>query len=250
MNFPPRSTSCPLSLLILLLLTLPTLAAGPASYVEDRAGIIDSAAETRLAGMLQELEEKTGVQFIIFTVPSTAGVPIEEFSLATAEKWGLGRKGRDDGLLLTVAVGDRRYRFETGYGLEGILPDSYLGTLTRRELVPYFRAGDYGGGINAVAAAITARLAQHYNVTLTNTPRPKRQQGSNLGEAIFIVIMFLIFVLQGWGRRRRTSYWRSGGFYVGGFGGSSGSGFGSSGFGGFGGGLGGGFGGGGVSGGW
>ena len=84
----------------------------PRHYVEDYANIINSSDEQSLNGILQELEQKTGAQFIVLTVESTEGLPIEQFSIELAEKWKLGRSGKDNGMLFVIATKDRKYRFE------------------------------------------------------------------------------------------------------------------------------------------
>ena len=118
---------------------VPPIPQMPSHYVVDLAGIINDDVEYRLNGYLQELEQKTTVQFIILTIQSLEGESLEEFSITTAhDTWGLGQKGKDNGLLLLVSLDDRKYRFEVGYGLEGILPDSLVGTIGRQFLVPFF----------------------------------------------------------------------------------------------------------------
>lgn len=227
----------------------------PARYVVDLAGIIDDQIETQLNGYLQELEQKTTAQFVILTIESLEGEAIESFALKLShDKWKLGQKGKDNGLLLLVSVKDRNYRIEVGYGLEGPLPDSFAGSVGRDFLVPYFRKGDYSNGIFAAALALTAEIAGEAGVVITGMPKPEgtgRQDGPNglfgtiAALLIFIIVLiafiknpkaFLLFFLfssmSGHGRR-----W------------GGGSGFGG-GFGSFGGGGGGGFGGGGASGRW
>jgi len=105
----------------------------PTNYVADYANIVEPQHEQALNTLLRRLEEKTGAQLIVLTVTTTGGVPIEQFSIELAEKWKLGRKGRDNGLLFTIAVADRKYRFEVGYGLEGALPDVFCSRLGREE---------------------------------------------------------------------------------------------------------------------
>ncbi len=224
----------------------------PLNYVVDLANIIDQPTEARLNALLKELEEKTTAQMLILTINSLDGESIEEFSLGVAEKWKLGQKGKDNGLLITVSVGDRKYRFEVGYGLEGILPDSFVGTLGRRVLVPNFKKGDFSRGLYQAALVIANRIAESEGVKLKGIPEGFRVQVKakkiGLFETIagilffiFAVILFIrnprLFLLMLFfsGGGRRGGGWYSGG----GFGG-----------GGFGGGGGGGFGGGGASGGW
>jgi uncharacterized protein len=230
----------------------------PANYVVDQAGIVDDRVETSLNGFLRELEEKTTAQVVVFTLPSLEGGSIEEIALMVAEKWALGQKDRDNGLLFLVAMEDRRYRFEVGYGLEGILPDSLVGSIGREYIVPNFRKGDYSGGIASAALAVAGEIARDSGVEITGMPKrtvsrgkyvPVRSRGkpgifSSLISILFFIaliylfirhpkLLILLFLFSGMGGRR--SSWGGGG----GFGG-----------GGFGGGGGGGFGGGGASGGW
>ncbi|MFO7557046.1 MAG: TPM domain-containing protein [Desulfobacterales bacterium] len=231
----------------------------PSRYVVDLAGVVDDATETRLNGYLQELEQKTTAQLVILTINQLEGESIEDFSLRIAhDKWKLGQKGKDNGVLLLIALKDRKYRIEVGYGLEGVLPDSLVGSLGRDLLVPYFRTGDYSNGIFAAAIALVDTIAKDAGVKIEGMPSIKyRTQPLEKGQPIdpistivgiiFLIIMgilfiknpraFLLFLLFSSMGGRRGS-WGSGG------------GFGGGGFGSFGGGGGGGFGGGGASGGW
>lgn len=230
----------------------------PPSPVVDLAGIIKPEAKTHLNGMLRELERKTGAEFVILTVSNLDGEGIESFTLRMAERWKLGKKGKDNGMLLTIALNDKKYRFDTGYGLESILPDSFLGTLGREQLRPNFRKGDYSTGILNAASIIAKRIAEEKKVSLGDQPaaasaQQPQEESSDLfvwiAVGIALVVLFgivgLIFFAS---RGRRSSGGPSGGGYYGGGFGSGGFG-GGSGSGNFGGG-GGSFGGGGTSGDW
>jgi uncharacterized protein len=231
----------------------------PQKYVVDKAGIIDDGVENRLDGYLQELEQKTTAQMIVLTIPDLGGESIEDLSIRIAnDRWKLGQKGKDNGVLFLIALKDRKYRIEVGYGLEGVLPDSLVGSLGRKLLVPYFRKGDYSDGIFVTTLAVANVIAKHYGVKIEGMPRvnyypqpASRDNSSNLFSSIvailFFIILgilfvrnpraFLLFLLfSSMGGRRGP--WGGGG------------GFGGGGFGSFGGGGGGGFGGGGASGGW
>ena len=150
-----NAKTCKNLLLILLLWAWPTLALGvtppipaqPHQYVEDLAGVMDNDTRVRLNAMLHELEVKTTAQVVVLTINSLEGEAIESFSHETAVKWGIGQKGKDNGVLLTVAVKDHKYRFEVGYGLEATLPDSLVGSLGRDYLAPNFRKGNFAMGI-------------------------------------------------------------------------------------------------------
>jgi uncharacterized protein len=238
----------------------------PTHYVEDYANVINDSDEHSLNGILQELNQKTGVQYIILTVLSTGGLPIEQFSIELAEKWKLGQKGKDNGMLFVLAKNDRRWRFEVGYGLEGLVTDQYCGRVGRNVLVPYLKKGDYSRGIYEANLQIIQRIASEAGVSLTGMPKvvppPARApRGRRTGLpccSILLFLFFMLFIFGGRGRGRGMGWWFFLPFMMGGFGGHGGYGrsgsFGGGsfggGFGGFGGGMGGGFGGGGASGGW
>ena len=234
----------------------------PYNHVVDLAGIIDDTIEAGLNRYLLELEQKTTAQMVILTITSLEGQSIEDMSIDIAhKKWKLGQKGRDNGALLLVSLQDRKYRFETGYGLEGLLPDSLTGSIGRQYLVPYFRKGDYSNGIAAASLVVINRIADDAGVEISGMPKLQSRstypdsrivsKKPTLMGSVFIILFFLgliyMFIkhprllllllamnMMGGGRR---DGWGGGG----GFGGGGGS---------FGGGGGGGFGGGGSSGGW
>jgi len=228
----------------------PPLPAKPSQYVVDLAGVIDAPTQARLNTRLRNLEAKTTAQVVVLTVNSLDGEPLENFSHQTAVKWGIGQKGKDNGVLLTVAVKDHKYRIEVGYGLEATLPDSLVGSLGRQYLVPNFRKGDYAAGIvatvNALADTISGGKAASAG-SLRPTTRQPGSRGSIPGlTAILLLIFILLFTINIFRKAGRGS--GSGGFFwFGGGGGGWSSGGGDSG--GFSGG-GGDFGGGGASGGW
>ena len=233
----------------------------PQHYVEDYANVINPSDEHSLNGILQELEQKTDAQYIVLTVPSTRGVPIEQFSIELAEKWKLGRKGKDDGMLFVLAKNDRKWRFEAGYGLEGFITDQYCGRIGRDVLVPYLKRGDYSQGIYQANLQVVQKIASQAGVTLSGMPEIKPvpvRNGTRALPCCSVLPVLLLMLLFFGGLGRGMGWWFLLPFMLGGFGGQGGYGrsgsfgggsFGGS-FGGFGGGMGGGFGGGGASGGW
>ncbi len=235
----------------------------PRDYVVDLAGVMNANTKVQLNALLHELEQKTTAQVLVLTVQSLDGEEIRSFGLKTAEKWKLGQKGKDNGALLIVAVQDRKYTIEVGYGLEGTLPDSLVGTIGREYLVPYFRKGDYGSGISAATLAVIQTIAASEGVSISGIPQLHNYRENQDGELnlkglfsiiVFLIPLFFFFVrcpLESQ-RKRIGNTWMGG---YGGFGGGGSGGFGGfggfgGGGGGFGGGGGGGFGGGGASGGW
>jgi len=231
----------------------------PADPVVDLAAIIDNSVKTQLNGYLRELEAKTTAQMAILTIQSLEGQSIEDFSIHIAhDKWKLGQKGRDNGVLLVVAVKDRKYRIEVGYGLEAVLPDSLVGSIGREYLVPYFKKGDYSGGIYAATLVIANEIAKDAGVKISGLPvvirtqpeRDRKKSSSPFGKlvSIFIFLVLLIIFIKNPKSFLALMLLSSMGGRRGPWGGSGG-GFGGGGFGSFGGG-GGGFGGGGASGSW
>lgn len=143
----------------------------PFNHVVDLAGIIDDNTEANLNGYLLELEQKTTAQMVVLTIKSLDGASIEDFAIRTArDKWKLGQKGKDNGVLLLVSLQDRKYRFEIGYGLEGVIPDSFAASIGRESLVPYFKKGDYSTGILTASLAAIKAIADNARVEITGKP--------------------------------------------------------------------------------
>jgi uncharacterized protein len=224
--------------------------------VVDLAGIIDNDAEAKLNRYLQELETKTGAQMAILTINSLEGQSMEEFAIVIAHnQWKLGQKGKDNGVLIVVALNDKKYRIEIGYGLEGLLPDSLVGAVGRQYLVPYFKRGDYSTGIYAAAVVMANEIARDAGVEISGLPtvnqaysNQKRKKSHGAFGTIFSLVIFVIMLILFIKNPRLflTYLFISSMGGRGGHWGGSGGGFGGGGFGG----GGGGFGGGGASGGW
>jgi uncharacterized protein len=228
--------------------------APPQGFVTDRAGVIDPATAAKLTRLLAELQQKTGAEIAVLTVDSTA--PLDDFSYAlqVAEAWRPGRKRDDTGVLVLVAVKDRKVRVLTGYGVEGILPDGLVGEIQDREMVPEFRAGRMAEGIWRGTAALANRIAAARGVQLTGVPGPRaaaaRRQPIPLWVIVLVVVVMMLLASRG-GMGSGLRRGRGPVIFPGGFGGGrrenddgfGGFGGGGGGFGGFGGG---GFGGGGA----
>lgn len=244
----------PIIAILFLLLFMPSnlpavdVPAKPDRYVVDLAGIVDKTTQKKINGLLQELEQKTTAQFVVLTIESLKGEPLEEASIRIAhDKWKLGQKGKDNGVLLLISVKDRKYRIEVGYGLEGMLPDSFVGSVGRDYLVPHFKKGDTSSGIFATTAVIAQKIAEDAGVKLSGLPNLKKVVRGGKSGPFGSVFSLVIFVLAAFFFIRNPRAFLLF-FLLSGMGGRSSWGGGSRG-GGFGGG-GGGFGGGGASGGW
>jgi uncharacterized protein len=236
--------------------------------------VIDDASERELERRIVALQRATGDVVIVATVPTFQPyADIKEYAVKMFENHGkgIGERAKDNGLLIVVAVEDRKVGIEVGYGLEPYITDGFAGQTIREAILPAFRQGKYGAGLVAGTTRIINRIAEARNVTLQDVPRTPAPAPSNGGSrqrsfpfGLFVILLLLFIMMTRRRRRRRWgrgpwSGWNSGvGPFGGGFGGfGSGGSFGG-GFGGFSGGGGGGFGGfgggrsggGGASGGW
>ena len=230
----------------------PAVPAAPTRFVTDKAGVLSPGTTASLEQRLETFEKETSDQFLVYTervVPE--GTTLEEYTVACAQAWKAGQKGRKNGMILFVFPGSRKVRLEVGYGLEGAMPDALAIRILDEQVLPRFRSGDYDGGISAgVDAAIAATKGEYKGTGRTQGQGRARKAPFPLilllGFLFFFVIIPAFF-----GRGRGYSYINRGGWGGGGFGGGFG-GFGGGGFGGGGGfsGGGGSFGGGGASGGW
>jgi uncharacterized protein len=231
--------------------------------VNDFANVVDASSEASISDMIRSLEAATGDVVVVATVPDVDGyADIREYAnrLFENDGRGIGQRGKDNGLLILLALSERRVWIEVGYGLEEWITDGYAGETSREYMIPQFRTGNYGEGLRAGTERIIGRIAQGRGVTLQGVPVPAARVRNGGGEAIpwwVPLVIFLIIVIisrMGGGpgtplrRPRGWSRWSSGvGPFgsAGGFGGGFGGGGFGGGFGGFGGGRSGGGGGGG-----
>jgi uncharacterized protein len=126
--------------------------------VVDRAELLSPAEEARLTAASEAVERDVGPQFVIVTVPDLQGTSIEEYGVGLGRHWGVGHAGRNDGVLLIVAMAERKARIEVGYGLERRITDPYAARVIREQIIPRFRENQFPAGITAGSEAIIARL--------------------------------------------------------------------------------------------
>lgn len=215
----------------------------PMGHVHDEAGLLSTSERSLLDAKLSAFETETSNQFVVATFPSLDGESLEDFSIRLAEKWKIGQKGKDNGVILLIFPKDRLMRIEVGYGLEAQVPDAYASRIIEEKLKPNFRQENFYGGIDQAIDSLMAATNGVYE------SEPERQENGDTYGGLTVLGFFLLVILtlvfsvwkQGW----RNTFYSGGGWTYGG-GGSSG---GWSGGGGFSGG-GGGFGGGGSSGRW
>lgn len=252
------------NILILFLMTILTVSAFTQKvpqlkgYVNDYAGVLSSSEEKQINQLLSDLEKSTSAQVALLTVDNLQGYPLESFSIKVVDEWGLGQKDRDNGLLVLLAMDEKKVRIEVGYGLEGSVTDLKSGYIIRNIILPEFRKGQFAQGLYNGVGAINGIITKTSDISeeelraYDKEPVRSGSRGIPLNLIIFVIIFFLSSFSRG---RRRGGFLNAlflgsmlGGSHrhrSGGFGGGS-SGFGGGGFSG----GGGGFGGGGASGGW
>lgn len=241
------------ALLILLVLAVmvPTGALASEKFpkskglVNDFANVISPQYEQRLVQATGELLKKTDVPVVVVTVPDIGGEDYNEYANRLYQAWGIGKKGDDRGVLIFVAIKERKMRIETGYGIEGIIPDGLAGEIRDQYIIPYLKKDRFGEGLLNGTLAIAQIIAEDAGIRLTGEAPVRRppKKGFGLSSLLFALLFFGLLFSMG---RRRGGLWPlllllfmgggyHGGYGRGGFGGSFGS-FGG-GFGGFGGGL-------------
>ena len=234
------------ALLPLLLLWTAALQAAPtfpalSGRVVDEAALMSRKQAHQLTQQLAAFEKRSGIQLVVVSIDSLDGETIEEYGYQLGRHWGIGQKGKNNGVLLLIAQDERKVRIEVGYGLEGALPDAIAANIIQTRILPAFKRGDMVAGVVAGSQSIMKALAGEYQ------PVEQPKSDSDGGPWLFILVVIAMIVLHnlrggggGPGGRRRAAY-MAGGFGAGSFGGRGGGGFS---------GGGGSFGGGGASGGW
>jgi uncharacterized protein len=209
--------------------------------VNDFAGVIDPASAGEINARSRALLAASGDTVVVATVDTIAPYgSIEEYAVRLFEQSGIGDKELDRGVLVLLAVSERRIRIEVGYGLEEFITDGFAGETIREQMLPAFRSGEYGPGLLAGVTALVRRISERRGVAVDGLPAAPRNAVED--PPVFQIVLIILVLIAiatigstrggGPGIRRRGRHWHGG---LGGFGG---------GFGGFGGGLGGGFGGG------
>ena len=241
----------------------------PNDYVNDFAHVLSADTVAKLDRICEQLDHsQANAQLAVVTVRNLDGEDATDWANELENKWHMGKKGSDRGVLVLLAVDDRKYRIDVGYGLEGILNDAKVGDFGRA-MIPSLRAKDYDGAILGAVGQVAQVIATDAHVTLTDqlpAPPPVRQRRSGspvAGAIVWFIILFLMFggfgflrILFGLGLLNSAlggrRYNGGGGPFIGGggWGGGGGGGGGDSGGGGFGGFGGGDFGGGGAGGSW
>jgi len=175
----------------------------PTGWVNDFANVIDRGTADKIASVIEEVEQKTSAEIVVVTAGSIAPYDEKAYARLIFDSWKPGKKGKDNGVLVLLAVKERRWRIETGYGVEGILPDGLCGEIGRTYMVPYFKEGKYAEGLYQGVCAVAGIIAKDAHVSLAALGNfqeisPESQSSSSLPNSavilIFVIIMLFIFI--------------------------------------------------------
>ncbi|MFA4872604.1 MAG: YgcG family protein [Patescibacteria group bacterium] len=184
----------------------------PAGFVTDTAQLLSADERTALETTLSTFKQQTGNEIAVVTIPSLEGESIEDYTVKLFERWGIGQKEKDNGILILVAKEDRAVRIEVGYGLEGALNDAKAGRIIRDIMAPAFQEGKYAGGLQGAIEAITGEIKGE-PTQVDTTP----SAGNKInGQFIYVLIIFSIYLSSFLARSKR---WWPGGV-IGGIGGA------------------------------
>lgn len=231
----------------------------PGTLVNDYANVLSADQKQQLENKLVTFNDSSSTQIAVAILKSVGDYDINEYAVELGRKWGVGQSGKNNGIMIVVAVGDRKISIQTGYGLEGALPDIYAKRIIDNDIKPNFRAGNYYAGLDEATTSIIKYTRGEYK---NDNPKASSKKGGSGSIAIIIIIVIVIIIIMrkgggggseviGGRGASNALFWAmlfgsGGGRSSGGWGGGS-SGGGGGGFGGFGGGS---FGGGGSSGSW
>lgn len=229
----------------------------PDRPVLDQGDLLSPTEESRLARKLTTYTDTTSTALVVVTVPSLNGAPISDYAVVLGREWGIGQKGKDNGVVVLVSKSDRKVFIATGYGLEGAIPDAIANRIVDGIITPEFRQGRFYDGLNRGTDAIIQAAAGEFTAESAPTADAEDRGIPALGYILLIILYFVASSMWrgGSGKNGRTTkHSRRGGDFPiifwgggGGHGGGGGFGGGGGGFGGFGGGS---FGGGGAGGSW
>lgn len=212
-------------------------------YVNDYANLIDPQKESQINSMISSLEKNTSVEIAVLTVDDLAGLDIETYAVELFEKWKIGKRDLDNGILILVSKNDRQVRIEVGYGLEGKIPDLVANDIIENQMIPQFKKGDFGEGIFDAVDRISS-IVDPNSTSVSQTSYYSNSSDSPL-EIVCCISLFLLFLIilflfggasggsryyggGGFGGYRSSGGYSSGGSF-GGFGGGRSGGGGSSG---------------------
>jgi uncharacterized protein len=195
--------------------------------VVDQAHVLPPQVQADLTAKLKALEQKNGDQLVVVTLPSLQGLEIEDYGYQLGRAWGIGHKGKNNGVLFIVAPSAHKVRIEVGYGLEPVLTDALSSVILQTAVLPKFRAGDVPGGVTAGTDAIIQQLGLDPETAQAKAKAAEVQaaepaQGSEGGPdllALIFPVIFVIIIILGVLRSRGGALWALPFLFMGGGGG-------------------------------
>lgn len=190
-----------LAFLFLLVLAGGALAAEPvypnySGFVNDYAGVIDAATKQKIESLCTALEKKTSAEMAIAVVKTVEPLDSKGYAVKLFEKWKIGKKGKDNGLLILLAMDERRVEIEVGYGLEGVINDAKAGEILDKYVVPFFKQGNYGEGLYNGAAAIAEEISRSASQEMEAAYAPQPVKGgSSGGDTFFWIAMVAVIAV-------------------------------------------------------
>ncbi len=169
----------------------------PHGYVNDFANVLDADSRTRLNDVITGLEKKTTAEIAVVTVNSLEGMTVEEYANRLFQKWGIGKKGKDNGLLVLICPQERKMRVEVGYGLEGVITDGLAGSVIRNSFTPAFKQGDYGKGTVEGVTQLARFVAGADSVQTWRAAHPELVSRGQFAARLFKTLFFSLFVVFG-----------------------------------------------------
>ena len=189
-----------LFLLLFLLISSISLAQtipAPQGWVNDFAGVISAEYKQKLSSLISELEQKTGAEIAVVTLESIAPYTEAQYAQKIFDNWKIGKKGKDNGVLILLAVKERRWRIQTGYGVEGILPDAVCSQIGQNNMVPYFKRGQYSQGLYSGVVDVANIISKDAHVTLNQLPKVFPKQPHKSYNKKYVPMGFWEFFLWG-----------------------------------------------------
>lgn len=164
--------------------------AKPNKLVNDYTGTLSADQIRQLEQKLVAFDDSTSIQVAIAILKSVGEYDINDYALQLGRAWGVGTKGKDNGVMIVVAIGDRKISIQTGYGIEGVLPDMYTRRIIDNDIKPHFKAGNYYEGLNAGTNAIISLSKGEYK-----NDKPKAGKRGSGGSGILIIIIIIVVVI-------------------------------------------------------
>jgi len=162
----------------------------PTGFLQDNAQILTDMEQKEILNFLNQIEKKTSAEVTVVTIRSLNGTTIEDYSNKLFESWKIGKKGKDNGVLMLISIDDKQIRLEIGYGLEGEINDAKAGRIIRNDIAPFFQKNEYGNGIMAGLTSIAAEISPDFALA-----EQKTKDYNNLDTKIDFFVIFAIIAI-------------------------------------------------------